>query len=477
MMQTSTSKWTTILSSWVVGLLFAIIYALISLVNHVFFRTSYFDLGLYTNALYRYLHFEGALFTTGDHLDFLLIVLSPLTLIFGTYTLLIVQIAAVVWGGVGVRKYLKVYGESLSIAGQLHFYLFFGFFAAFAFDYHSNVVAAALVPHLLLYIREQKYGFALGYTIGILIAKENMSLWLFFVLTGYAMQQYWSKTDSNPTQIKRILLLAGLSIGYFLLAIGIIMPMYQTNGSYLQLHYDVLQSGWEVGKIFTAFFYNHTDDPQGDYVKLELYLCLLFSGGIFLIKKPAYAWMLIPIVAQKMLHNTPLFWGVGYQYNVEFAPVIVLAAFEEIAAWKNPKYQKWGSIAVLMSTLATTVHICDSPIAYIDKSAIRIYQKQHYQNLQLSVADVRSVLSQIPDTVAVAAQTVFTPHLSLRTSLLEYPHLSNEVQYICIELSPSNPYPVTQERWQAVYDSLLQTHLWQQVEKKGNVVLLKKIGE
>src|SRR5690554_7054709 len=42
------------------SLIFGLLYATISLVNHYLFRTYALDLGLYTNAIYKYAHFQMA---------------------------------------------------------------------------------------------------------------------------------------------------------------------------------------------------------------------------------------------------------------------------------------------------------------------------------------------------------------------------------------------------------------------------------
>ena len=93
---------------------FATIYVLISLVNHYNFRTYALDLGLYTNALWDYAHFQwndSGVFKQvnenllADHFDLYLIIFSPFSYIFGSYTLLILQISFVLLGGAGVYRY------------------------------------------------------------------------------------------------------------------------------------------------------------------------------------------------------------------------------------------------------------------------------------------------------------------------------------------------------------------------------------
>ena len=104
---------------------FGVLYALISLVNHYFFRTYALDLGAYNNALFDYVHFQlndSTVFKEtsenllADHFDIYLILFAPLSLIFGTYTLLIVQIVFLLFGGSGVYAYFKSSEKTAPIA-------------------------------------------------------------------------------------------------------------------------------------------------------------------------------------------------------------------------------------------------------------------------------------------------------------------------------------------------------------------------
>ena len=97
-----------------------VLYCLISLVNHFLFKTYALDLGLYTHAMYDYMHFridDCSMFkdvpqcVLSDHFDLYLVLFSPLVYLFGTYTLLVVQIVAVLLGGWGVYKLIGLYTD------------------------------------------------------------------------------------------------------------------------------------------------------------------------------------------------------------------------------------------------------------------------------------------------------------------------------------------------------------------------------
>ena len=175
----------------VVGLL----YALISLVNHYLFKTYALDLGLYTHAMYDYAHFRVAdcsLFKDvpysllSDHFDLYLPLLSPLIYVFGSYTLLIVQIVAVLLGGWGVYKLIDLYTDDdwMPVLASAVFFFSFGIIQAIAFDFHSNVLASMMLPWLLYFIKKRQFVLSALFVVLFVIGKENMSLWLFFIAIG-----------------------------------------------------------------------------------------------------------------------------------------------------------------------------------------------------------------------------------------------------------------------------------------------------
>src|SRR5690554_1823649 len=115
------------------SLIFGLLYATISLVNHYLFRTYALDLGLYTNTIYKYAHFQMADSEMiksvsepilGGHFDLYLIIFSPLVYLFGTYTLLIVQVVAVVFGGIGVHQFFKKKNPNINLFQFLPLFIF-----------------------------------------------------------------------------------------------------------------------------------------------------------------------------------------------------------------------------------------------------------------------------------------------------------------------------------------------------------------
>ena len=465
---------------------FGIIYSLISLVNNYNFRTYALDLGAYTNALYDYIHFrwnDSAVYKgvkenlLADHFDLYLILFSPLSLLFKTYTLLILQIFFILLGGLGIYKYFSLSPESAKSAlyATIYFYLIFGVFAAVSYDYHSNTVAASLVPWFFYFVRQRKIVLSSLMLMIILVSKENISLWAAFICLGFALEY------RKEPYLKKYLILASLfCLAYFITITSLVMPWISNNFIYSDFKYSylgnnsfeaalhLLQHPLESAK---ALFINHNNTPHGDHVKAELHILLLFSGLPLLVFKPQYFLMLVPIYFQKLYHDNYAMWGIGGQYSIEFAPILAIGIFMVINELHNQRLAKLISIIVLLMVLICTVRTMDKTVFFTNKSAIRFYQASHYTR-DYSVKKVYEELSAIPDDAVVSAQSPFLPHLAYRDNIYQFP-IIKDAEYV-IYSDKESPYPMNQSAFDSLTSALEGSDKWNKIYKGDGLTILKK---
>lgn len=471
---------------WIL-ILFGLIYSSISLVNHYFFRTYALDLGAYTNALYDYVRFQlndsGTFKSVGenllaDHFDLYLIIFSPLSLVFGTYTLLIVQIASILIGGVGVFAYFKQSGNysNIPIFASLYFFTFFGVFSALSFDYHSNTVAAALVPWLFYFIKKEKLLFSFIALLGIIISKENVSLWLAFITIGLAFEY------RKQPRVRNSLALASIfSIVYFLAITVYVMPALSNNSAYPHFHYSYLGNNFSEAishlilnpiDSIKVLFINHNNSPFGDNVKLELHLLVLLSGLPILVKKPQYLFMLLPIYFQKLFHDNSAMWGIGGQYSIEFAPIMTIGVFSVLAELGSETKAKFAGVILTILSVCVTVRSLDNTVLFTDKARSRFYQSKHYRK-SYDVAIVHQQLNALPPDAVLSAQSPFLPHLALRNDIYQFPMIKN-AEYI-IYSHKEGTYPVSEEEFVLITDELENSDAWE-IMYNQDIVILKRIA-
>jgi len=466
-------------------LVFGVIYSLISFVNHYLFRTYALDLGAYTNALYDYAHLrwndslafsENAENLLADHFDLYLVIFSPLALIFGTYTLLVVQLIAILIGGWGVYRFIDSISarKILPLLAMIHFFLFFGIYSAMAFDYHSNVVAAMLVPWFFYFFRKQRYVQATIIVVAMIIAKENISLWLVFIFLGLVLEY-----RKDKKRIRYLLFFAAGAALYFVAITQFIMPAISESQEYHHFHYSVL--GEDIGEALAflvthpiesirVLFVNHLEDPLGNYVKAETYLFLLLSGMFLLLFRPSFLIMLIPVFFQKMYHDNIWLWSVDAQYSIEFAPIITIGVFTFIASFRRLRWVTLFSTIAIVGSLFVTVRLMDNTIIYTNKAKIRFYQDSHYQR-NYDVRIVHKQLASIPDNAVVSAHSPFLPHLALRNKVYQFP-VTKDAEYVVFSFLEET-YPLEKNSFIEHTFRLMSSGDWEIIYNDNGFVILR----
>lgn len=476
--------------NWIL-ILFCTIYCLISLVNHYNYRTYAFDLGIYNNCLYQYGHFHKNhypylhyMFSNflADHFSLYTVILSPLYYIFGTYTLLYIQILSVLFGSIGIYKVIKnrYNYHYLPEIAMIHYLSFFGIYSALSFDYHDNTVAAMLVPWFIYYFDLGKTKWTIVFAILIVIGKENMPIWLSFVCAGLFLLNYKDKKKRNLAFILSIACLV-----YVVTIIKVVMPALDDNmaeNGYNAFRYTVLGSNaseilsnliHHPSTIFKALFYSHIPQyPELNDIKKELYISLLYSGGFMLFAKPQYLIMLIPIVAQKVLSDDFGKWGINNHYSIEFAPIIIICFYDGISYFKNKKIVYASAILICISTALLTYNkIGKRHSIYYSEINVNFYTKEHYKS-EFNRKEVKRVMALIPAEANVSALNMFCPHLSFRKNIYQFPDL-HDAEYIMLANS-ENAYPIRGAELADKIRDYLASPLWETVSADKGIYLFKK---
>lgn len=466
-----------------VALAGGLVHALVTFPNHFLFRTYALDLGLYTHAAWTYLNgglADTALFQEvvapmlADHFDLYLLLVSPLLLIFGTWTLLFLQWASIIFGAFGVRRYLLTRGmePSVALVGMSLFFLFFGVFAASSFDYHSNVVAAMLLPWCLDAVWRGRRWRAFLFCAGMLVAKENIGLWSGSIMAILAMDRSLSMT------IRRMAMsLAVLSFVWSAIIIGVVMPTLAADGQYAHFDYRIVAGLFQGDRppwdLLRALFIDLEGSAKGTAIKVEFWVLLMLSGGWAFVLRPAWGMMAVPLIVQKMWHDEPSKWGAFGQYCIEFAPLVAISVPLVLATSMAQGARRWALFIALGMAMACTIRIMDNTVAHMDRSRIRLYKAEHYRR-EYDVQRVRDVVASLPPGVVVSAQSPAVPHLALRSRLFQFPILRDAEAVVL--MPQESTYPLSESDYRRSVDSLMNAADWRVEVRDTNVILLRRDG-
>ncbi len=433
--------------------IFAFVYCQLSLVNHQNFHTYAYDLGIYNNSIYQYGHLinnphpyghNAVTNFLGDHFSLYTIILSPLHYLFGTYTLLYVQIASILFGGVGIYKLVKNWHPNtyLPEIALFHFFAFYGIFSALSFDYHDNVVGTMFVPWFIYFLHINKLKWATLMAVLIVISKENMPLWLFSICLGLIVLY------RNDKRRRVYLTIVGASsVVYALTIINCVMPAFVQHGANAShVQYSIFGDSvletiiYKTRYIITAMFTNVSGSTFDDNIKEETYMCLLLSGGLCLLIRLEYAIMLVFIILQKMLNDDAGKWGINGHYSAELAPIVIIAFYSTLNYFENTKFKLVISVFFCLLTYSTTftkMFIRDS--YWYNEENGNLFSKYHYQSYY-SHADVEKIIKMIPDDANLSALSCFGPHVAFRKNIYMFPDVTN-ANYILVAESPKD-YPL-----------------------------------
>ncbi|MBS1938948.1 MAG: DUF2079 domain-containing protein [Bacteroidetes bacterium] len=474
---------------------FLAVYVLISFVNHWFFRTYALDLGLYTNAAWKYAHgivADRSLFTWNhdplltDHFDLHLILWSPLTYLFGEWTLLVVQVAAALWGGVGMYRLAMALTTDRTTSMFLMACCLgsFGMIQAFGFDFHSNVVAAMALPWYFLALFRRRKGLAWTWLFFMLVARENMGLWL--GVTAFAsIGINWMDSRMRRT----LLLQGGTALVWSAVVIVWVMPAMDGNKMNFQtLRYAHLGPDWAgIVKNFLRhpmhvlqYFVVPVEDEEhlGNALKLEYYVALLASGAWALLFRWPYLLMALSLLAQKMLSSSDAMSGLFYQYSVEFAgllPIAMLDVLQRVRSWP------WRHVLAFLgfgAVVGTTIYTLDLPLEHWSNAhgahdRLRFYQARHYRS-KLDVAGVHRVLKRIPAGASISAVSGLVPHLAGRDRLYAFPIMHDDPEYL-VFLKDEVPWPLTSAEFGQALDHYRSSPEWRLAVDSAGVLVFQRM--
>jgi len=458
-------------------LFFSVFYILISLVNHFCFRTYGLDLGMFNQAMYQFYHFENAQFTQGvkgdvipylgDHFSVLTVLLSPLQFLGGSITLLILQIVVLIWSAwmlnlLLLRRDWVVTDRALIMVLYLSMW---GVVAAMSYDFHMNVIAAFLLIPCIYFFLEKKLKAMWLVFLLMLLTKENTALWLFFVFTGLA----WIHRSDKGLK-KTVLLLSIISIVYFMVVVGIVMP-WLNAGKIAGPLKDHFLGGHESLLDFIYYQVSHpvefidgllrNSEGKIASTKLTTIQFFCFAGGLLLFFRPVYLWMVLPIFLQKFLSNNSMMWDVKYQYSVEFAPIIILGV---IALTELRSLKRYRLIIVSM-VMVSSIYWTMREVVLRDVRS-NVFAAEHYQP-SINREAFREIEASIDNKAILSVSSHLSPHVSERSVVYVWP-VVKDAQYVLIDRNRLEPNE------HSVVQDILQNSEWKVLKERGSLLLVER---
>lgn len=447
---------------------FGALMIIMPMANHYFFRSFTYDYGAYNFALYDYAHFKvssNPVYIVSDktflqdHLSFTFFFLAPfywiLKWIFGTYTLLVLQSAFIIWGGWASWKLILEKTES-HFLGFLTLFLYFtlyGRYSSFATDCNLMIILSSFVPVFLLYFHRGKTWITILCFLFLILGRESIPLWTMFICLFLAIHY---RTEREKVKLAAILGLA--SLVYFVFAFKVLIPAVENADRPFDLfNYSQLgASPMEALKFMLThpfdtlelLFINTSGESYYDNVKSEFYFVYLLSGGILLFLRPYYLIPFIPLIAQKMFNDNPVRWGIASYYSIEIVAILPILIVLVLASLNWKKIALFlGCVACIMSFSITNYKLkpYNRELPWAGQGKINP-RDRWFRISDLNIGLINKQLAKIPGNASVAASLNIVPHLAYREHIYYLYRIPIEVDYIVI-LKSDLPYLIDENEY------------------------------
>ncbi len=390
--------------------LFGLLYLTMMFCNHYFFRTWAWDYGSYNFGFYDYAHFRisdspvlwAKMSFLQDHVSFTFMIFIPLywslTWLFGTYTLSFIQVFFILYGGWAVYKLIeyKTSNKFLAILAILQYFILYGRWASFCSACNIAIIASSMVPVFLYYFERKNFIAASLSFIFILVAREDMSLWLFFIGIYLIITHYKNKRLRIASYI-----IVVLSIVYFIFIFKVVIPLLETPYHQFGLfNYSSLGKNPSEALIFIItkplksielLFINTTGNARFDNIKFEFYYTYFLFGGFLAFYRPKYLILFIPLIAKKMYNDAPIRWSIESYYSIEFVSILPIVVFLIISEVKKRVLKQIFIAIVCLNSIGITAY------KLLEKARPLYYNNTNFaffkSNMYKSDLDIKKLIS------------------------------------------------------------------------------------
>lgn len=333
------------------------------------FVSPSWDLGIFTQLLDRYRNLAEPIVTIkgpgyhlwGDHFHPVLVVLTPLFAVFPTgLTLLIAQNALFAISVVPITKLAR---ERMGRAGTVlavAYALSWGLANAVAVQFHEIAFAVPFLAFGLVSYVSGRIWLATAWIGALVFVKEDLGL----TVAAFAAVMAWDARRSRGAtpadglntaasdHARSIAPWLGLwGVGWFVLALFVIIPAFNTAGSWDYTNrIDDLAPLEQVGNFLT---------PASKWITVGL---LILLGGVVALRSPLMV-LVAPTLAWRFVGNVEYYWGWTWHYSAVLMPIVVVAAIDGYSRLaKAPAVRGGAGVISLASALAM---VGTGPIAQV----------------------------------------------------------------------------------------------------------------
>jgi uncharacterized membrane protein len=422
---------------WVMALVFAGVYATVSVARVERLAIRSFDLGIFEQAIRHYAHFQAPIVDLegaghnflGDHWNPAIVVFAPFYRLFPTpVTLLVGQALAIALGVVPItRAGMRHLGRWPGVAVGLAFGMSYGIQSAVDFDFHEMCLAVPLLAFGLEALLAGRWARVVAWVAPLVLVKEDLGLTvaaigLVLVLVG---ARRWGVG------------LAAFGLAFLSLTVKVLIPYFNAEGRVGSAKLAALPgTGNLLNSLADVALQVVTPGPKATTVLLLLVVTVFLS-----LRSPLMI-LVLPTLAWRLISTNQNFGGQSFHYDLVLMPIIFAALIDGAVRARRGRWRplRWYARTAPGLALLVGMFFC-TRYAFKDLVVPATYQPSP----RAQAAD--RVLAQIPDGATVETDLGLIAKLTNRTRVFYVGNAAPVVpQFFLIDdkagWSPPLPDPV-----------------------------------
>jgi len=392
---------------WVMSLVFAGLYATISVAGFERLQVRSFDLGIFEQAIRHYAHLQAPIVDLegaghnflGDHWSPAIVVFAPFYRLFPTpITLLVGQAVVIALAVVPItRAGMRHLGRWSGVAVGLAFGMSYGIQAAVNFDVHEVCLAVPLLAFALEALLARRWAAVVAWSAPLVLVKEDLgltvaALGLVLVLVG---ARRWGFG------------LVAFGLASVALTITVLIPHFAAPGGSSRLSELSSQSGAGdslLQRILSLPLNVAQSEPKATTVLLLLGVTVLLA-----MRSPLLI-MVLPTLGWRFLSTNQFFWGQSFHYDVVLMPIVFAALIDGAVRARRDSWRpvRWYARAAPTLALLVGMFLCTR---YPFRDLVDPATYQPSPRAQAA----EQILSKIPDGATVETDLGLLAQLTHRT--------------------------------------------------------------
>ncbi|MEV4437934.1 DUF2079 domain-containing protein [Streptomyces sp. NPDC049577] len=376
---------------WTGGVLF-VLYTALSVCRHRRMLTMSWDLGIFEQAIRGYARLGAPIADLkgpgtnilGDHFSPITALVAPVYRLFPTpVTLLVVQAALFALSAVPVtRLAARLLGRARGVAIGVAYGLSWGIQRAVDFDFHEIAFAMPLLAFSLEAVVRRRWTAAVLWAAPLVLVKEDLGVTAAAI--GVLILLRLRRTGRDPRAAALAAGLVAFGAAATVLALGVIIPGFNTTGSY--------------------DYWNKLDGADGAPGTIPLQTAvrtllwtLLPTTGLLALRSPLIV-VALPTLGWRFLSHDDHYWGTDWHYSAVLMPVVFIALVDALPPALTGPRRRLRAYAERVPTAVAAAALALS-------TSLPLYEltKPETYRVPAAVTEAEEVLARIPDGATVEA--------------------------------------------------------------------------